>query len=84
MLASLDEVQALLIQPSCWGVQLEGPEEVGALGECRTHVVDLVDEILDADDVVLAQLLQSVYRCQKVNLAATPILSPTPLCCFIC
>jgi len=56
-LAALDEVQALLGQAPGGGVELEGPQEVGALGEGRAHIVDLVHQVLDANDVVLAQLL---------------------------
>lgn len=37
--------------------QLEGPEEVGDLLEVGADRVDLVDEILNADDAVLAEVL---------------------------
>ena len=37
--------------------QLEGPEEVGGLLEVGADGVDLVDEVLDADDAVLAEVL---------------------------
>ena len=59
VLPALNEVQPLLVEAACRGVQLEGPQEVGALREGRPHIVDLVDQILDADDVLLAQLLQT-------------------------
>lgn len=37
--------------------KLEGPEEVGHLLEVGADGVDLVDEILDTDDAVLAEVL---------------------------
>lgn len=37
--------------------ELEGPEEVGGLLEVGANSVDLVDEILSADDAVLAEVL---------------------------
>ena len=57
VLSTLNEVQALLVQATSWGVELEGPQEVGALREGWSHIVDLVDQVLYADDVVLPQLL---------------------------
>lgn len=37
--------------------ELEGPEEVGGLLEVRADGVDLVDQVLHADDAVLAEVL---------------------------
>jgi len=37
--------------------QLEGPEKIGGLLEVGADSVDLVNEILDGDDTVLAQAL---------------------------
>lgn len=56
-LATLDVVQALLGHAAEGGRQLEGPEEVGASGEVGAAGVDLVDEILNADDALLAERL---------------------------
>ncbi len=47
-----------LLSPAAGGrVQLEGPEEVGGVLEVGPHREDLVDEVLHADDVELAQAL---------------------------
>ncbi len=47
-----------LLPPSASGrVELKGPEEVGGVLEVGPHREDLMDEILDADDVELAQAL---------------------------
>ncbi len=47
-----------LLPPSAGGrVELEGPEEVGGVLEVGPHREDLMDEILHADDVELAQAL---------------------------
>ena len=64
VLAALYEVQSLLVQAAGGGIQLERPQEVGALCEGWAHIEDLVDQILNADDIVLAQLLQSKKRQQ--------------------
>ena len=58
MLATLNEMQALLRQAACRRVQLERPQEVAALLKGRSHCVDLVDQVLNADDVVGTQSLQ--------------------------
>lgn len=50
--ASLDGM-ALADKSSTGRLELEGPEEVVCLLESGTHGVDLVDEVLNADDVVL-------------------------------
>ena len=47
----------LLGPATSWVVQLEGPEEVGGLLEVGTQGVDLVDEVLNADQTVLAEVL---------------------------
>ena len=47
-----------LLSPSTsWVVQLEGPQEVGGVLEVGSNSEDLVDQILNADDSHLAQLL---------------------------
>ena len=58
MLAPFNEVQPLLVQATGGGVQLEGPQEVGALCEGWADIVDLMDQVLDTNYVVLAQMLQ--------------------------
>jgi hypothetical protein len=56
-LAALDEGQALLGQTPLGCRELEGPEELVGLLEGGTRSDDLVDEILSADDSVLAEVL---------------------------
>ena len=51
------EVVGLLAPATSWGVELEGPQEVRGVLEVGANGEDLVDQIFDADDVVLAQLL---------------------------
>ena len=45
----------LLPPPAGRGVQLERPQEVGGVLEVGPDGQDLVDQILDADDAVLAE-----------------------------
>lgn len=53
---TLDEVAELASAEATGGVaELEGPEEVGGLLEVGANSDDLVDEILNADDAVLAE-----------------------------
>ena len=47
----------LLSEPSSWSSKLEWPKEVIGLLEVRAHSVDLVDEILEGTDIVLAETL---------------------------
>ena len=55
---TLDEVLELAGAEATVGVgQLEGPQEVGGLLEVGADSVDLVDEILNADNAVLAEVL---------------------------
>ena len=55
---TLDEVLELAGTEATGGRgQLEGPQEVGGLLEVGADGVDLVDEVLDADDAVLAKVL---------------------------
>lgn len=55
---TLNEVVELARVETTVGVgELEGPEEVGSLLEVGADGVDLVDEILNADDTVLAEVL---------------------------
>jgi len=42
-------------ESSSWVAELEWPQEVGSLLEVRTNGVDLVDQILHADNAVLAK-----------------------------
>lgn len=57
-ITTLDEVLELAGAEATGGVgQLEGPEEVGRLLEVGADGVDLVDEILHADNAVLAEVL---------------------------
>ena len=43
-------------ETTSWVAQLEGPEEVGSLLEVGTNGEDLVNQILHADNAVLAQV----------------------------
>ena len=54
---TLNVVVSLLLQASQWCLQLEGPKEVVGLLEVWPNSHDLVNKILNADDVVLAQAL---------------------------
>jgi len=54
--AALDEVGALLGEATTGVGELERPEEGVGLLEVGADGVDLVDEILHADDAVLAEL----------------------------
>jgi hypothetical protein len=55
---TLDEVLELPWAETTSGRgQLEGPEEVAGLLEVRANSVDLVDEVLDADNAELAEVL---------------------------
>merc|ERR1719232_1490944 len=55
--SALDKVVGLLPPPAGGGVQLEGPQKVGGVLEVGPDGDDLVDEVLDADNAELAQLL---------------------------
>ena len=55
---ALDEVTELAGAEATGGRgELEGPQEVGGLLEVGADGVDLVDQVLDADDAVLAEVL---------------------------
>lgn len=57
-ITTLDEVLELAGAEATSGVgELEGPEEVGGLLEVGADGVDLVDEILNTDNAVLAEIL---------------------------
>jgi hypothetical protein len=56
-ITSLNEVLELPGAEATCGVgELEGPQEVGGLLKVRPHGEDLVDEVLDADDAVCAEV----------------------------
>ncbi len=56
VVATLNVVLELASAPAASGVrELEGPEEVACSLEIQTSGMDLVDEILDGDDAVLAE-----------------------------
>jgi hypothetical protein len=61
---TLNVVVSLLLQASQRRLQLEGPEEVVGLLEVGANSHDLMDKILNADDVVLAQALISTQKRQ--------------------
>ena len=55
---ALNEVLELAgVETAVRVAELEGPQEVGGLLEVGANGVDLVDEILNADDAVLAEVL---------------------------
>jgi hypothetical protein len=57
-ITTLNEVLELARTETTVGVaELEGPQEVGGLLEVGANSEDLVDEILNADDAVLAEVL---------------------------
>ena len=57
-ITTLDKMSELSCTETTSGVgQLEGPEEVAGLLEVGTNSEDLVDQILHADDTVLAQVI---------------------------
>ncbi len=57
-ITALNEVLELAGAEATSGVaELEGPEEVGGLLEVGANSEDLVDEVLHADDAVLAEVL---------------------------
>jgi hypothetical protein len=56
-ITTFDEVLELTCpETSCWVRQLEGPQEVADLLEVWSHGEDLVDDVLNADDAVLAEV----------------------------
>ena len=58
VVSTLDVMKALLDEATAWGAKLEGPQEVVGLLEVGTHIVNLVDQVLNADDAKLTELLQ--------------------------
>jgi len=54
--AALDEVVNLLSPSTAGSVQLEGPQEVAGVLEVGSDGEDLVDQVFDADDSVLAEV----------------------------
>jgi hypothetical protein len=61
---TLDEVGELVLPASGGGVQLEGPQEVGGELEVGANGKDFVDQILNANDALVAESLgnQRVVR----------------------
>ena len=57
MVTTLNKVRGNLAEATPWRAELHGPQEVVGFLKVLTHWVDLVDEILNADDTTLAQLL---------------------------
>eukprot|EP01136_Pigoraptor_vietnamica_P045602 Opistho-1_new@23742 len=55
VVAALNEVVRLLLEAAVRRAELERPEEVGRLLEVGADRVDLVDEVLHADNAVLAE-----------------------------
>ena len=54
VVSTIDEVVVLFLPAAVGGVEFEVPEEVVGLLEVGSHSEDLVDQILHADDAVLA------------------------------
>merc|ERR1719228_475665 len=54
--ATLDKVVGLLSPSTSGVVKLEGPQEVAGILEVGTNSVDFVDQVLNTDDVLLAQV----------------------------
>jgi hypothetical protein len=57
VVTALDEVAALLVHATLGGSELEGPESVGDSAEVSAGSVDLVDEVLSADDILVVELV---------------------------
>lgn len=57
MITSLNKVRGHLAEATLWRTELHWPQEVVSFLKVLTHCVNLVDEILNADDTTLAQLL---------------------------
>ena len=57
VITTLNKVRGNLTEATPWRTELHGPQEVVSFLEVLTHRVDLMDEILNADDTKLAQLL---------------------------
>lgn len=54
-ITTLSKVSKLLDKSTSGAGELEGPEEAGGLSEVRSRGEDLVDDVLNADDAVLAE-----------------------------
>lgn len=57
MITSLNKVRGHLAEATLWRTEFHWPQEVVGFLKVLTHCVNLVDEILNADDTTLAQLL---------------------------
>mmetsp|Transcript_18150 Transcript_18150/g.46475 ORF Transcript_18150/g.46475 Transcript_18150/m.46475 type:complete len:223 (+) Transcript_18150:126-794(+) len=69
-------MQALLGEASQRGRELEGPQEVGGLLEGGASGDDLVDEVLNTDDVVLAQDLLNHAVVRQRDAVAVDLAIP--------
>lgn len=81
----LTEAMSLADEASAWRRKLERPQEVGCLLEVRPDCVDFMDEVLDAGDAKLSQLLcDHVIVCDGdallVQLAEAPFVNELPNC----
>lgn len=54
-ISTLLEWVSLVIESSLWGSELERPEEVVSFFEVWSASVDFIDQVLNADDVVLSE-----------------------------
>merc|ERR1719410_594105 len=80
---TLDKVVGLLSPAAGGGVELHRPQEVGGVLEVGADGHDLVDEVLHADQAVLAQvLLDNVVAAQggtlSVHLGESPLVDQFP------
>ncbi len=57
-IARFNVVVSLLLETTQWTAQLEWPQKVIGFLEVRTHRVDLMNKILNANDAKLAKSLQ--------------------------
>ena len=67
IVTTINKMVVLLAPASCWGVQLEGPQEVGSLLEVGSACEDFVDQVLNANDVVFSCKLKERSLIQMVN-----------------
>ena len=82
-IAALVEVEKLLLESAVGGRELEWPEKVGGFLEVGADSEDLVNEILAADDVLLAKdfldnLVIGDGDALLVDLAKAPLVHESP------